>query len=67
MSRFSSSSWSGGYQCRYVMNLIQAFPLFDSDDEEALSVVCERLGDAPETTTAFSGILTNFAQNDRSI
>lgn len=42
------------------MNLIQAFSVCVFDVEEALSVVCEGLGDAPETTASFSGILEQF-------
>lgn len=41
------------------MNLIQEFPECVSGVEEALSFVCEGLGDACEITTAFSGILEN--------
>lgn len=41
------------------MNLIQEFPECVSG-AEALSFVCEGLGDARETTTAFSVILENW-------
>lgn len=67
MSRFSSSDWSGGYQCKYVMNLIQAFPVCVLDVDEALSVVCEGLGNAPEITTSLSGILGKFDGDGRLV
>lgn len=41
------------------MILIQASPVDDFGVVETLSVVCEGFGDAPETTTVFSGILMN--------
>lgn len=49
------------------MNLIQALPVCVFDEEEALSVVCEGLGDAPEITTVFSGMLRDFLDDGRSI
>lgn len=49
------------------MNLIQAWSVCVFDEEEILSVVCEGLADAPETTTVFSGILRDFLDDDRSI
>lgn len=64
---FSSSVWSGGYQCKYVMNLIQAFPVCTFDEEESFSAECEGLGDAPVMTTVFSAILRDRLDIDRSI
>lgn len=49
------------------MNLIQVRPVYDLGVVDTLPDVSEGLGDAPETTTSFSGILMNFVGDASSV